>query len=82
MYKKDDNGCTKVRTAAKVHDVYTDGHYVQILDEHHNLWIKGNHYLPETFVQSDKFIKIAQNVRYMTDSFYITDSGELYVFGW
>lgn len=65
-----------------VFDFYSSLYYSQVINQKHELLISGTHYLPAPYDYSVSFFKIADNVRYTTSGFYITDSDELYAFGW
>lgn len=63
-------------------DFYTSMYCSQVINLNHELLISGTNYLPAPYAYSTSFFKIADNVRYTTQGFYITDSDELYAFGW
>lgn len=71
-----------VKVRVNVKDVYYSRLYSLIITNKNELMISGSHYLPYPYKKNNKFEKIADNVRYTIDNFYITDKDELYVFGW
>lgn len=73
---------TPVKVRSNVIDVIFNRFFTLIITKQHELMITGEHYLPSPFQKTNKFTKIADNVRYATENFYITDNDELYAFGW
>ncbi len=71
-----------VKVRNNVIDVIFTNLFSLIITSKHELMISGTHYLPSPYQKTNKFIKIADNVRYATENFYITDNDELYAFGW
>ena len=64
-------------------DVFYTGYSTQVINSKHELFVTGLTYLPAPYkTETSSFYKIADNVRYSTQSFYITDKNELFVFGW
>lgn len=74
------NKPTKIRN--DVIDVCYSYLFSLIITKNHDLMISGKHYLPAPYQKTNKFEKIADNVRFTIKNFYITDNDELYVFGW
>lgn len=73
---------TPVKVRSNVIDVIFNRFFTLIITKQHELMITGEHYLSSPFQKTNKFTKIADNVRYATENFYITDNDELYAFGW
>lgn len=63
-------------------DFYSNGYYSQIITSENELLISGEHYLPDPYKISNTFFKLAEQVRYTSDGFYITNNDELYAFGY
>lgn len=64
-------------------DFYSSNVFSYVVNKNHELFATGSHYLPSPYSSSSSsFFKVADNVRYTTSGFYITDSDELYAFGW
>lgn len=64
-------------------DVYISGLYSLIITTDNELFISGVHYLPKPYTSpSYSFIKLADNVRAVSDGFYITNENLLYAFGY
>ena len=64
-----------------VKDVYATQLYSQVITANGDLFISGEHYLPDHRESSCKFFMLAKNVKYSDNGFYITDKNELYAFG-
>ena len=62
--------------------VYSNGYYTQVVTSNYELFVSGEHYLPDPYKKSYTFFKLADNVKYSTEGFYITENNELYAFGW
>ena len=65
-----------------VKDFFSNGYYTAILTVKNEVYISGEHYLPKPYKTTATFFKLADNVRYLADGFYITNNNELFVFGW
>lgn len=71
-----------VKVRVNVIDICYNNLYSLLITSKHELMITGSHYLPSPYQKTCKFIKIADNVKYVIKNFYITDKDELYAFGW
>lgn len=64
-------------------DVYNESIYSLIITTDNELFISGVHYLPKPYTSPFySFIKFADNVRAVSNGFYITKDNSLYAFGY
>lgn len=71
-----------IKVMNNVKDVCYSNLYSLVITSDDELLISGTHYLPLPFKRTNKFVKLADNVRAVTQNFFITKNDELYAFGW
>lgn len=71
-----------IKVMNNVKDVWYSNLFSLVITSKNELLISGTHYLPLPFKKTNKFVKLADNVRYVTENFFITKNDELFVFGW
>lgn len=63
-------------------DFYSNGFYTLILTDKNELYITGEYKIPGVENAKQGFVKLAEDVKKITEGFYINNSDELYAFGY